>query len=329
MIRPKFAGADVSAEWFDVCVLVKAQQHEHRFPQSKEGYEGLGEWLKDIGIAKIWISLEYTGGYEQKLALWLLAKGHKVSLVDPSAVHSFKPSLGRRAKTDRLDAYVLARFTKERRPALFAPRPNAYDELLQLVRHRQTIVEALTQWRNRRAAPKTSAFVHAQQQTFIEVLRLQLEALEDSIRKLIASDTQMAKNVELISSIKGLQFITAVSFLAEAGPIQGYPTPESLALAAGLVPIAFKSGKSINKLNRSPYGNERLRQSLALSSSIARRHNPAMAFFAARIESKGGKSPALLNKAVRRKLCHVIWGILTKQEAFDPAKAIRGFPKPS
>lgn len=325
MIRSKNAGADASAEWFDICVLVKAQRLEGRFAQGKSGFEELEKWLKDLGISRLYVSLEHTGGYEQKLALWLLEKGHKVSLVDPHQVHSFKASMGRRVKTDRVDAYVLARFTKERRPAMLVPRPDPYRQLLELVRHRQTLVEALTQWKNRRSSPKTNEFVHAHQQTLIQVLELQLEDVERELAECVASDAGLAKNVELMGSIKGVKFISAVSFLAEAGPISGYPTPESLALAAGLVPIACQSGKSLKSVQRKPYGNQNLRQSIAMAASVAKRYNPALAFFAKRIESKGSKTNALLNKAVRRKLCHIIWGILNNQESFNPVKAVRGF----
>jgi transposase len=324
MIRLKNAGADASAEWFDICVLVKALRHRTRFPQTQEGFAALLAWLKELGLGKIWVSIEHTGGYERKLALWLLAHGHRVSLVDPQQVLSFKRSMGRRAKTDELDAYVLARFTKERRPALWVPRPDPYQQLLELVRHRQSLVDALTQWKNRRSAPKTNELVHRQQQTLIEVLSLQVEEVERHIRELLESEPEISNSVDLIQTIKGVKFLTAVAFLAEAGPISGYPTPESLALSAGLVPLVCQSGKG-KKVNHRPYGNERLRQSVAMAASVARRHNPALSFFAARIAAKGGKSLALQNKAVRRKLCHIIWGVLHNQESFNPNKAVRGF----
>jgi transposase len=328
MVRQKWAGADVSAEWFDVCVLDGTKRHEGRFAQSRHGFEGFGQWLKDLEIARVWIALEHTGGYERELALWLLDQGHKASIVDPQKVASFKASLGRRSKTDKVDAYILARFAKERRPALYTPRPDVYQELLQLVRHRLSLVEAKTQWRNRRSAPKTNGFVHAQQQTLVEVLCLQIQEVERQIRELVDCDPELSESVALVCTIKGMEFVSAVSFLAEAGPIQGYPNPESLALAAGLVPLARKSGKSLNGIDRIPYGNQQLRQSIAMSASVARRYNQAMALFAARIQARGGKSYALLNKAVRRKLCHIIWGILTTRQPFDPNKAIQNFPTP-
>jgi transposase len=323
MVRQN-AGVDVSAQWFDVCVLVRAKLFRARFCQGEQGFEALGRWLQESGLGKLWVSLEHTGGYELKLARWLLERGHKVSLVDPAQALRFKGSLGLRAKTDRGDAYALARLTKERKPALWTPRPDPYRRLLELVRHRDTLVAALIQWKNRRAAPKANEFVHAQQQTLIEILQLQLRQAEQAIDELVASDEGIARDVALIESIKGLKRLSAVAFLAEAGPVAGYPTPESLALAAGLSPLPWQSGK-VSKTQRRPYGNLRLRQSIAMAASVARRWNPAFSHFAARIASRGGKAEALLNKAVRRKLCHVIWGMLKNQEPFDPSKAVKGF----
>jgi len=318
------AGIDASCDNFDVCLKVKRQVFRRRFSQEAEGFEALLVYLSELGVTRAWFAIEHTGGYERRLAEFLIAAGHRVSLVDGFKVQRFKESLGMRAKTDPGDALALARYMKERRPPEFSPRPDPYRELLQLVHHRQDLVGALAGWRARLRSPSSCAFAHAQSETLIELLQLQIAEAEKAIEVLVTGQSELAQAVELLCTAKGVKRTTAIAFLAEAGPIEGYPTPESLALAAGLAPLPRFSGRSLKGTYTKPYGNENLRNCLNLPASVARRHNPAMRQFAQRLQAKG-KPIALQNRAVKRKLVHIFWGMLTRKEPFDPAKAIANF----
>ena len=327
MIRHYFAGADISASWFDIAVLDGRRIHEGRFGQDETGFAQLEAWLLERGLLRLWIAMEHTGGYERRLAQHLYVKGHRVCLVDGLQLRRFKESLKVKAKTDKVDARVLARFAKDRKPALWTPRPDSWRELTELVHHRQDLVDAITAWKCRKSGPCSNAAVRAQQNTLLQVLQMQLKEAQDQIARLVESSPDLSRDVELLCTVKGVKFTTATAFLAESGPIEAYPSPKSLALAAGLAPLPFQSGSSIKRGHSAPYGNAHMRRALSIIAPGARRFNPAMACFASRIAARGGKTNSLLNRAVMRKLVHVFWGVLKRKQPFDPAKAVWRFPK--
>lgn len=326
MIRHRLAGIDMSSQFFDVCLFVSRASHRERFEADEAGFKAFGEWLKSLGVNRIWAGIEHTGGYERKLALHLLEKGHKVSLVDGLKINRFKEMLGKKSKTDKADAEVIAKFVKAHRPALWTPRPDVYEHLLGLKRHRDKLVENLTEWKNRRKGPKTNTFVHGQEETIIEVLQVQLKAVEEEIRTCIESDPELSRAAANMQSITGIAFTTAAAFLAESGPLnlQTYPTPQSLALAAGLAPLPWMSGVSVKGTYTKPYGNEGLRNALNMTASIARRLDPALGLFADRLE-KRGKCKAVQVRAVKRKLVHIIWALVIHNAAYDGGKAVWNF----
>ena len=161
-----------------------------------------------------------------------------------------------------------------------------------------------------------------QRNTLVQVLRLQLEELEKEIAEFVASTPELARNVELLTGIGAVKLVTAVGTLAEAGPLECYPTPESLATAAGVAPLPFESGISLKKVRRKPYGNPNLKRVLSLVGSNARRFDPAIKQFAERIAARGPKSKAAINRACVRKVLHIMWGLIHSKEPYDPSKAI-------
>jgi len=318
-------GSDISAPWLDACLFKDRAYVQARFDQSSEGYAQFAAWLKEHGVSKAHICMEHTGCYEKAFAEFLIAQGYKVSIVDSGRIRGYKQSRGRKAKTDKIDAKDICDFCRTYKPEPWNPKPDPYQRLTELVRHRENLVEAITMWKNRRGAPgNREAFVREQQEGIIALFQLQLELAEKDIEVHVKAHPQMAQDVELIESIKGAKFISAVKFLAEAGPISGYSTPDSLALAAGLAPIPNTSGKRKGRSIMPIYGNKRLRQAVQMTATVAKQHNPALALFASRLTAKG-KCPTLVTKAVQRKLLHIIWALLTHREPFDPAKAVRNF----
>jgi transposase len=322
MIRYYFVGIDIAARYFDVCLSLNRALHTKRFEQSLAGFEALSDWLAAQGAARCWTAMEHTGGYERSLAEFLLAKGHRVSLVDPFRVKRFKESLGKKAKTDRGCSIALCRYARERRPAQWTPRPDAFADLLELTRHRQNLVDSMVSWKNRRSSPKRNEFVHDQQDAAIQVLEVMIKEAGAEIRECIAGDAEISRCVARIDSLTAIDVTTAANFLAESGPItrSTYPTPESLSLEGGLCPLPWMSGVSVRGTYSKPYGNERLRNCLNLAAPNAKRWDPAIAAFAKRLEQRG-KSKSVQNRAIKRKLVHIIWGLVINDQDYDPQKA--------
>jgi len=317
----------MSGPFFDVCLTVKRKVHESRFERSQEGYEALLAWVRGLGVTHCWFGIEHTGGYERALAEYLLGIGHRVSLLDGLRVRRFKESDGKKAKTDKSDAKAIARFVREKRPALWVPLPDAYAELQQLTRHREDLVSSRTQWLNRLKAPRTSDFVKSQERAMVDALEMMIKSVDEQIVKCIGANPEMERCVERMDSVTGIGVTTAAVFLAEAGPItkETYPSPNKLALAAGLVPLPWQSGVSLRGTYTKPYGNERLRNCLNLPAKTAKKRDDALSLFAKRLEERG-KCKAIQNRAVMRKLVNILWAVATSDTDYDPAKAVKNFP---
>lgn len=323
MIRYHSAGIDMSAYYFDCCVVASANFHEKRFTADPAGFELFSAWLLELEIKHCWAGIEHTGGYEQALAKYLLKNGHRVSLLSGFKVLRHKEMEGKRSKTDKGDARAIAGFVKKNKPALWSPRPDSFLELLELKNHRDSLVRTHTAWLNKRSAPKTSEYAHAQQDTLIEVIRVLIEDAEKQILTCIESDSDIQRCISRMDTVTGVGVTTATAFLAESGPLnrKTYPTPESLSLAAGLAPLPWMSGISVKGTYTKPYGNSKMRSCLNLPASIARRTDPALGLFAKRLEQRG-KSKAVQNRAVKRKLVHILWAVAVNDEDYDPEKAV-------
>lgn len=323
MIRYYPGGIDASAATFDVHLVVGRKGQEGRFEQTPGGFQDLEDWLVALDVKRGWFGIEHTGGYEASLARHLVERGHRVSLLDGKSVLKFKESEGKKSKTDRGDARMIAKYVSDKRPALWTPRSDAFVDLLELKKHRDDLVGSITAWQNRRNAPKTNQFVHIQQETQIQVLKVQLEEVEKEIKRLARTDPEISRSVDRMDSVTGIGFTTAVAFLAEAGPInrKTYPSPESLALAAGLAPLPWMSGTTVNRTYSKPYGNQNLRNCLNLCACTAKKHDPALGLFAKRMEQRG-KCPAVQNRAIKRKLVHILWAVVVNDEDYIPEKAV-------
>jgi transposase len=324
MIHTTPTGIDISKDWFDVCALVKKEMAEHRFKQNRQGYEALLDWAKAQGIKKMHVCMESTGGYETELALFLRSKDHLVSIVASERIRGHKACQGKRRKTDRLDAKAIAEFCKMYKPEVWNPRPDAYQTLTHLVRFRENLLESKTVWTNRLGSPNDVSFVRQQTDALIQMLTMQLQILEGEIRQLVDKETELKEAVEILTSCKGAKFWTAAKFLAEAGPISGYCSSESLSLAAGVAPIPMESGKTIGLRKVPIYGNIRLRQAVEMAATVAKRHNPALAQFADRL-TRNGKPKRLITRAVQRKILEIFWAMLTNKQPFDPYKAVKDY----
>lgn len=321
MIRHRYGGIDVSCDWFDVLLEVSgSQQVEARFVQTAEGLHALSAWLREHRVRRGWFCMEHTGGYERALARHLQSEGHRVSLVSGQTILRYRQSLGSLTKTDRIDARLLARYAHERQPTEWAEREEPYRLLQELTRHRHALIADRTAWHNRMVAPLTNGLVRAQCATILAVLGLQVASVEDELDDLVDSEESMRRAVALMTTIKSIKRTTAVGFLAESGPIESYPSARSLALAAGVAPIASDSGKRHGKGKVPYYGNPRLRNVLNMSASNAKRFNPVVRTFVQRL---GPKSPKELTAAAKRKLVHIMWGVVVRNEPFDADKAIQ------
>jgi transposase len=287
-------GIDVSKDWLDVHVLPAGATL--RVPNTCEGIRRLKRWLPRFDLALVVV--EATGKWHRPLRRSLAAGAIPVAVIDPFRVRMFAKAQGILAKTDRLDARVLAQFAAVMAPPVRAPEPEQFEELRELVVARASTVEQQTALKNQRAAA-TVKFLHRQFDRRIERGDKDIAALDAAILKRIKADDGLARRYAILISVAGIGFVAAATLLASM-PELGTSTVKQIAMLAGLAPIADQSGKR-DGVRVVWGGRPSVRRILYLAALTATRFNADMKAFYQRMIA-AGKPPKLAIIAVARKL---------------------------
>jgi transposase len=244
---------------------------------------------------------EATGGHERPALEAALALGLAAHRADAAKVKSFIRSLGGAAKTDAIDARWLARYGQERGAGLTRWTPPARDReaLASLVRHRQDLLAARTEAKNRRAAPSSDPFRDLLDQQ-IAFLDQQLEALEARIAALVASQEDLARAEATLRAVPGIGPVAARTLLALL-PELGRLNRRQAASLAGLAPHPRDSGQAKRRRHVGHAGRYGLKPVLFMASLSASRRHPQLKLFAERL-SNAGKPKRVVLTAVSRKL---------------------------
>ena len=245
------------------------------------------------------VVLEATGGYERALVAELLEARHHVAVMNPKRIRDFAKALGTFAKTDRLDARVLALFAEKMQPpAAEKPRPNQI-ALQELVSRRRQLIDLRTVESNRlqtTLSPLSQRSIKA----VLKLLDKQIDHIEAEIAKLVEADDHWRNQAQLIQSIPGLGKISAATLVADLPEI-GRLNQKQIALLAGLAPLNCDSGMSSGK--RSIHGGRQsIRNVLDMAAITAIRWNPAIKAFAARLEKTGKPFKVIVTACLRKLL---------------------------
>ena len=232
-----YVGLDVAKAHLDLA-LRPAAAAARRFPHDEAGLSALIHYLEPLHPTLV--VLEATGGYEADVAAALALAGLPVVIVNPRQVRDFARATGRLAKTDALDAAVLAQFAEAVRPE---PRPlpdTAQQALTALVTRRRQLVEMLTAERNRLAlAPQ--ARIRRDLQTHIHFLEQRLKEANDDLQQLLRDSPLWRATERLLRSVPGIGPTTSAVLLAEL-PELGRLSPRAIAALVGVAPLNCDSG---------------------------------------------------------------------------------------
>lgn len=262
-----FLGIDVSSLSLDA--LVRPQGIKIRVNNDVAGFAELEQHLRGLNIKRI--LLEATGGYEREVMRFLQDAGYKVVRVNPKRARSFADSLGIKAKTDAIDAAVLAHFAEiiPDKPTLqISPERALLRELLQ---QRDRLVQQRDDDQRRLKQAQSTAvgnFLKANLQHF----RSQIKLIENAIKQQAAAlnDDRIAKLVE----VKGIGLVTAsklVALLPELGRVGS----REIASLVGVAPFNHDSGKSVGKRSISG-GRSEVRRALYMACLVAVKYNLAL-----------------------------------------------------
>jgi transposase len=287
------AGIDVSKDWLDAHVL--PVDKPLRVPNTREGIRKLKRWL--LVHKPELVAVEATGKWHRELCRSLAASGIAVAVTDPYRVRMFARSQGIFAKTDRLDAKVLAKFAAVMAPSCRPPVPEALESLKELVTARDSAVAEQTAVKNQLAAAQ-DPFLKRQLDRRIARLVSDIAAIERECLKRIQADGAMVRRLEILTSIPGIGNVVAVTLIAHLAEL-GMITNKQIAALSGLAPIADDSGE--RKGVRTIWGGRAIvRKMLYLAAVSAARCNPSFKAFYQHLTANKPAKVALI--ALARKL---------------------------
>jgi transposase len=291
-------------------------------PQRPEGYAALQRQLAATRIppAATLVVLEATGNYWVALAVTFHTAGYRVSVINPLQAHHFAKAQLRRAKTDPLDAQNLARLAAALQPETWTPPPAVYHEVRQRLTARDALVTMRQQTRNQRHAllqwPVVVASVRDHLDEGIALLDTRIADLEGEIAAVLAA-SEWTESLACLTSAPGIGVLTAAWLLVSTMNFTLCATPEAATAYAGLAPMPHTSGTSVHGQARIGHGGQgRLRTALYMATLAAVRYNPALRAFYTRLRA-AGKPSKVARCAAARKLLHLAWALVTKQQRYQ------------
>ena len=296
-----YVGLDIAKD----SLQVNLQNLNFSRPNSSRGHRRLIEQLKTISEPLL-VVCEATGGYEQGIVAALHQAGIPVAIVEPARVRHFAKACALRAKTDRIDAQLLAEFGRQTSPRPQAPLGPSTAALRELSRHRAQLQEML-QTALQQSRHLTLPVLRKQNALFLRQLRSHLQKLEKQIDALVQENAMLQNKARALQQVVGVGPKTVVSLLAEMPELGGLNRGQAAALA-GVAPHARESGHWQGK--RFIGGGRPLaRKALYMAALVGSRHN---SFLKARYQHllSRGKAPKVALVALMRHLIILLNNIL-------------------
>lgn len=291
-------GIDVAKAHVDVCVL-GANNQAQRCNNDAEGHSALAALLQPLGVGLV--VMEATGGYEAALACALQAASLPVAVVNPRQARDFAKSMGRLAKTDAIDARMLAELAavlvrRQDLARLLKPLADAQQQwLAALVTRRRQLLTMLGAERQRLQI--TPAKLHPSIQAIVAAIKAQLDDVE---AQMVAHVREHFGQLDrLLQSASGIGAVASATLIAEL-PELGRLGRREIAALVGVAPMAKDSGHSKGR-RRIQGGRFEIRRVLYMAALVASRHNPVIKAFYQRLLA-AGKLPKLALVACMRKL---------------------------
>jgi transposase len=310
MSEPIYVGIDVAKETFHVAS--SPELLKTCLPNTLDGHRQLCRMLKEHTIALV--VLEATGGYEKPIAAELLDAGLPVVVVNPRQVRDFANGLGQLAKTDPIDAQVLAKFAQVVKPAPKTHSTPQTAELAELVRRRRQLNDLRTQESNRLLMihhPKVKKSI----KKMIKTLDFQINEIDQLIREHIDADDNFKNKDRILRSTPGVGPQTSAMLIANL-PELGKLNRQEIAALAGLAPYDRSSGKYDGHAHIWG-GRKDVRSILYMAAFTACRFNPAIRALAERLR-QNGKAYKVVITACMRKLLIILNTMIRNQTLWTP-----------
>jgi len=308
--KTAFVGIDVSSVRLDVAQLGGAS---HSFANDDEGIAALCDWLKLRPCERI--VMEATGGYEAVAASTLVSVGLPACVVNPARVRDFARASGVLAKTDAIDARVLAQFAYQMRPELRPMKSEEAQELTAVVARRRELVQMRDAETNRLRLASTA--VRKDIETHIAWLKARIKETSRELRRRIKAHAGWQITDRLVQSVAGAADVLSATVIALL-PELGQPSGRRIAALIGIAPFNNDSGR--RKGHRQIKGGRtEVRNVLYMASLSAIRYNPAIKRTYQRLVAAGKPKKVALT-ACMRKLLLILNAVIRDQTPWDRTK---------
>lgn len=302
-----YIGIDVSKPLLDVHFLPLGTHDQ--FPNHKKGFQSLIKRIQKQLGQNVLIGFEATGGYEQPL-LQALGQAHlPCALLNPRQVRDFAKACGKLAKTDRVDAKIIALFLQKMQPPTSKPLDPSERLLAEQQTRRIQLINMITMEKNR--LDKVSHDMRKSIERIIEALQEELEFIDDALLKTAESSPKLQDNLLRLKTFKGIGITTALGLIATL-PELGTLSNKQIAALAGLAPFNRDSGARTG--HRQVWGGRAsVRRVLYMATVVAIRFNPQIKAFYDRLIQQG-KAKMLALTACMRKMITILNTMIKHQQ---------------
>jgi len=306
MATSSYVGIDVSKDRLDVAVL--GGQYGS-VPNTREGVFKLVQWLQEVNPELIVV--EATGGYQRAAVEALFEAGLAVAVVNPARVRQYARACGLLAKTDKLDAQILAVFGQRVEPRRYEAKSEAGKQLSALLVRRRQLDEILKAEQNRLRTISQS--LKGSVERIIACLKDEKKLLDTQIQQFMKEQEEWQEQTEILSSAPGVGKVTTATLLAEL-PELGKLDRKKIAALVGVAPMNFDSGKK-RGYRKTKGGRGDVRSVLYMSTLVATRYNPLIQAQYQQLLKRGKlKKVALI--ACMRKFLTILNAMVRDQQPF-------------
>lgn len=307
MATSSYAGIDVSKDRLDVAVL-----GEERGWQVDNTQEGIAKLVQEMQeVCPEVIVVEATGGYQRAVVDALFVAGLAVAVVNPARVRQFARACGLLAKTDKLDARVLAEFGQRVQPRKYEGKTEAEKQLNALLVRRKQVEEMLKAEQNRLRT--TSLNLKSSVERSIAFLKEEKKILDEQIQQFLAEQEAWQEQMQILKSAPGVGMVTTAILLAEL-PELGKMDRKKIAALVGVAPMNYDSGKK-RGYRKTKGGRTNVRSVLYMSTLVATRYNPVIQTQYQHLLKRGKEKKVALT-ACMRKFLTILNAMLRDQQPF-------------
>ena len=302
-----YVGIDVAKERLDVAVLGERQGKQ--VSNTKDGIAQLLEQMQ--ALQPELIVVEATGGYQRAVVDVLFHAGLAVAVVNPARVRQFARASGLLAKTDKLDAQVLAEFGRKMQPKRYEGKSEAEKQLSALLVRRKQLEEMLKAEQNRLRTISPS--LRGSVERIIALLKEEKKRLEEQIQEFLKEQKAWQEQAQILSSAPGVGMVTTATLLADL-PELGKMDRKKIAALVGVAPMNYDSGKR-RGYRKTKGGRTDVRSVLYMSTLVATRYNPVIQSQYQQM-LKRGKLKKVALTACMRKFLTILNAMMRDQQPF-------------